>query len=245
MSAASIPPVVLPKHRNTGIAVAVGCVLLALLILFIFTFEMADPAPREIPMNTTTSLTDLEIKDLKIETGGAGGGTPSNDPIHEVTPQTEKILTQRKNPKSSSNTGESNKTNANNHTNTATTTSQNDDPFSLGGEGGGLGGGRGGKFGKDNGNNDGKGNSDPKTRIRQNDPNFDNIEVERVIRVNLQMTIDENGQIVTARSTSKTTTTDQRIINRVISEVKRQVRYNKDPDTSPVTVYLTVELEPK
>ena len=97
MSAASIPPVVLPKHRNTGIVVAVGCVLLALLILFIFTFEMADPAPREIPMKTSTSLTDLEIKDLKIETGGAGGGTPSNDPIHEVTPQTEKILTQRKN----------------------------------------------------------------------------------------------------------------------------------------------------
>ena len=244
MSAASIPPVVLPKHRNTGIVVAVGCVLLALLILFIFTFEMADPAPREIPMKTSTSLTDLEIKDLKIETGGAGGGTPSKDPIHEVTPQTEKILTQRKNPKSSTNTGESNKTNANNHTNTATTTAQ-DDENHFGGEDGGQGGGRGGKFGPDNGNNDGKGNSDPKTRIRQNDPNFDNIEVERVIRVNLQMTIDENGQIVTARSTSKTTTTDQRIINRVISEVKRQVRYNKDPDTSPVTVYLTVELEPK
>ena len=244
MSAASIPPVVLPKHRNTGIVVAVGCVLLALLILFIFTFEMADPAPREIPMKTSTSLTDLEIKDLKIETGGAGGGTPSNDPIHEVTPQTEKILTQRKNPKSSTNTGESNKTNANNHTNTATTTAQ-DDENHFGGEDGGQGGGRGSKFGPDNGNNDGKGNSDPKTRIRQNDPNFDNIEVERVIRVNLQMTIDENGQIVTARSTSKTTTTDQRIINRVISEVKRQVRYNKDTDTSPVTVYLTVELEPK
>jgi hypothetical protein len=124
---------------------------------------------------------------------------------------------------------------------TTTTTFQNDDPFSTGGEGGG----RGGKFVPDNGNNDGKGNSDPKTRIRLNDPNFDNIEVERVIRVNLQMTIDENGQIVTARSTSKTTTTDQRIINRVISEVKRQVRYNKDPDTSPVMVYLTVGLEPK
>ena len=245
MSVASIPPVVLPKHRNTGIAVALGCVVLALLILFIFTFEMADPPPREIPMNTTTSLTDLEIKDLKIETGGAGGGTPSNDPISEPTPQTEKILTQKKNPKSSSNTGESNKTNANNQTNTSTTTTQNDDPFAQGGEDGGLGGGRGGKIGKDNGKYDGKGNSDPAKRIRLNDPNFENIEVERVVRVNLQMSIDENGQIISARSTSKTTTTDQRIINRVISEVKKQVRYNKDPDTSPVTVYLTVELEPK
>ena len=244
MSVVSIPPVVLPKHRNTGIAVALGCVVLALLIVFIFTFEMADPPPREIPMNTTTSLTDLEIKDLKIETGGAGGGTPSNDPIHEPTPQTEKILTQKKNPKSSSNTGESNKTNANNHSNTSTTTTQSDDPFAQGGEDGGQGGGRGGKIGKDNGQY-GKGNSDPKTRIRLNDPNFDNIEVERVVRVNLQMSIDENGQIISARSTSKTTTTDQRIINRVISEVKKQVRYNKDPDTSPVTVYLTVELEPK
>ena len=245
MSTASIPPVVLPKHRNTGIGVAVGCVLLALLILFIFTFEMADPPPREIPMNTTTSLTDLEIKDLKVETGGAGGGTPSNDPIHEPTPQTEKILTKKKNDKSSSNTGESNKTNANNHTNTATTTTQSDDPFATGGEGGGYGGGRGDKIGKNDGTKYGDGSGGEIERIRQNDPNFDNIEVDRVIRVNLKMTIDANGQIITARSTSKTTTTDQRIINRVISEVKRQVRYNKDPKSTSATVYLTVELEPK
>ncbi|MCE2681943.1 MAG: hypothetical protein ACK49D_11315 [Flavobacteriia bacterium] len=245
MSTVSIPPVVLPKHRNAGIGVAVGCVLLALLILFIFTFEMADPPPREIPMKTSTSLTELEIKDLKIETGGAGGGTPSNDPIHEPTPQTEKILTKKKNDKSTSNTGESNKTNANNHTNTSTTTAESDDPFAEGGEDGGQGGGRGGKIGKDNGKYEGKGNSDPAKRIRLNDPNVENIEVPRFTRVNLQMTIDEDGKILSARSTSKTTTTDQRIINRVISEVKKQVRFNKDPDTSPVTVYLTVEIPPK
>jgi hypothetical protein len=244
MSAASIPPVVLPEHRKVGIAVAVGCVLLALLILFIFTFEMADPPPREIPMNTTTSLTDLEIKDLKVETGGAGGGTPSNDPIHEVTPQTEKILTQKKNSKSSSNTGESNKTNANNHTNTATTTAQ-DDENHFGGEDGGQGGGRGENIGKTDGTNYGDGSEGGIKRVRKNDPNVENIEVDRLIFVYLKMTIDANGEIITARSTSKTTTTDQRIINRVISEVKRQVRYNKDPDSTSATVYMTVRLNSK
>ena len=109
----------------------------------------------------------------------------------------------------------------------------------------GMGDGRGGKIGRDNGEYDGKGYSDPMIRIRLNDPVFDNIEVDIEVRVNLKMTIDENGQIVTARSTSKTTTTDQKIINRVISEVKRQVLYNKDPGTSPATVYLTVKLVPR
>ena len=109
----------------------------------------------------------------------------------------------------------------------------------------GMGGGRGGKIGRDNGQFDGKGYSDPKTRVRLIDPNLDNIEIEHRVRISLQMTIDENGQIISARSTSKTTTTDQKIIDRVISEVKRQVRYNKDPGTSSVTVYLTVELVPR
>jgi hypothetical protein len=242
MSTASIPPVVLPKHRNTGIAVAVGCVLLALLILFIFTFEMADPPPREIPMNTTTSLTDLEIKDLKVETGGAGGGTPSNDPIHEPTPQTEKILTKKKNDKSSSNTGESNKTNANNHTNTATTTTQSDDPFATGGEGGGYGGGRGGKFGKDDGNNEGKGKS-VGIRILDVPPIAPGIDVEGIKWVRLKLLIDENGIVLNAINYGKSDA-NQLIINRIIRDVYKNVRYTKDPNTNPRFQWLTVKVTP-
>lgn len=244
MSTVSIPPVVLPKHRNAGIGVAVGCVLLALLILFIFTFEMADPPPREIPMKTSTSLTELEIKDLKIETGGSGGGTPSNDPIHEPTPQTEKVLTKNKNDKSTSNTGESNKTNANNHTNTSTTTAESDDPFAEGGQDGGQGGGRGGKIGKDDGINDGYKNSNAKNRIRLNDPKCADIEVQYVTRISLKLTVDENGRVIDARSTSKTKTTDQRLISKVINEVLRDVKYNKDPKTNHLIMWLTFDIVP-
>jgi uncharacterized protein (TIGR02145 family) len=101
-----------------------------------------------------------------------------------------------------------------------------------------------GKFEPDKGNIGVKRISDPKNRIRLNDPIIDNIEVDRTVRICLQMTIDENGQIISARSTSKTTTNDQKIINRVIDEVKKQVRYSKDPNTDHTTVYFTIHVEP-
>jgi hypothetical protein len=102
---------------------------------------------------------------------------------------------------------------------------QNDDPVSYGNN----------SFGQETTNE----------RFRLNDLNVDNINTDRITTVSLVMTIDENGQILTARSTSKTTTTDQRIINLVINEVKRQVRYNKAPSAPPAIVYFTIRIQPK
>jgi hypothetical protein len=57
------------------------------------------------------------------------------------------------------------------------------------------------------------------------------------------MTINEAGEVVSANNlASKTTTTDQRIINQVISAVKNQVKYSKDPGAGLVSVFLTVKV---
>jgi hypothetical protein len=60
--------------------------------------------------------------------------------------------------------------------------------------------------------------------------------------VHLKLTVNEDGQVISASSTSKTTTTDQRIINQVISAVKSQVKYNKDPGAGLVSMFLTVKV---
>jgi len=63
------------------------------------------------------------------------------------------------------------------------------------------------------------------------------------VTVNLKLTINEEGNVVGATNIpSKTTTTDQRIINQVISAVKSQVKYNKNPGAAMKEVYLTVKL---
>jgi len=83
-------------------------------------------------------------------------------------------------------------------------------------------------------------------RVRLNDPNIENIETNVNCTVYLKLTINENGEVVSASNiSSKTTTTDQRLINQVISVVKREVKYNKEKGTGLVTVFLTVKLNAK
>ena len=82
-------------------------------------------------------------------------------------------------------------------------------------------------------------------RIRLNDPNIDHIETNVNSTVSLKLTVNENGEVVTASSTSKTTETNQRIISQVISTVKQQVKYNKALGSGLQVVYLTVKLTAK
>jgi hypothetical protein len=119
-------------------------------------------------------------------------------------------------------------------------------PFGTGGDavgGRGIGSGP-GPFGDGRGN-DGQGSggsASGKGRIRLNEPKVDHIETNVKVTVSLKLTINEDGQVISAQSTSKTTTTDKRIIDQVISAVKDQVRYNKDPGAGLVSVFLTVRI---
>jgi hypothetical protein len=101
-------------------------------------------------------------------------------------------------------------------------------------------------FGNDSGNGTGTGDGSGAGRTRLNNPSVDHIVTDVNVTINLKLTVNENGDIVAASNiVSKTTTTDQRIINQVISAVKSQVKYSKDLDAGLVTMYLTVKVNGK
>ncbi len=239
--------VVINKADATKSRIVTTLVLSVLFIVLLFTtVEMADPSPSDIPpVKTETTLEELELEELVVESGGMGGGTPSNDPIAEPRPQTERVLTQRTNPNNASSSGQSRHNTAPNSNETSSSTQASSNPFGSGGDGGGRGSGSGpGPFGNDQGSGGngpgGRGNGDG--RVRLNDPKVDHIETNVNIQVHLKLTVNDDGQVISASSTSKTTTTDQRIINQVIAAVKNQVRYNKDPGAGLVSMFLTVKV---
>lgn len=236
-------PVVNSKDRNYGIISAIVLLILIFIYLFLKTFQMADPPPRDFIMKAETVIDELVLENLKVE-GGSGGGTPSDDKVAEPTPQTQQVITKPKNPKTQTTTGQSSHTTTPNSQNTSTTTQQSNDPFGSGGKDGKDGGGSGGPFGNDAGAGGtgpgGPGNGEG--RIRLNDPEVDHIATNVNVTIYLKLTINADGNVVSAISTSKTTTTDQRIINQVIAAVKNQVKYNKDSGAGLSTTFLTVKV---
>lgn len=238
-------PVVNPIDKRNGIIAAAIVLFLLFLYLYFTTILMADPAPGDIPpVKTETTIEQIELKNLVVESGGAGSGTPTNDPIAEPRPQTQQVLTKPKNPKTQTTSGQSTNNTATNSQHTSSSTQQSNNPFGTGGDGGKGGSGSGGKFGNDQGSSGPGpgGNGSGEGRVRLNDPQVDHIETNVNVIVYLKLTINEDGNVVSAISTSKTTTTDQRIINQVIAAVKNQVKYNKDDGSGLVNVYLTVRI---
>ncbi len=87
---------------------------------------------------------------------------------------------------------------------------------------------------------------DIKFRIRLNDPQLPRYNTDVDLKIHLKLTVTGSGSISSAVCIeSKTTTTDQTIINDVIREVIRQVRYKKDPDGRSAYCYLTVKINAK
>jgi len=104
----------------------------------------------------------------------------------------------------------------------------NTNPFGTGGTGSG------------DGSLDFGGPSDGKNRVRLNNAVLPLYKTEVDIIVHLKLIIDEDGKVVSAINlASKTTTTDQLIINGVISEVINQLKYNQEKNAGLQFTYLT------
>lgn len=89
----------------------------------------------------------------------------------------------------------------------------------------------------------GSGNGSASGRVRLNDPETVHIIPNEDCTISLKVTINEFGEVVSvANMTSKTTTTDQRIINQVMVAVKKDVRYSKAPGSPLVNQYITIRL---
>lgn len=242
---ATIPVANIIDKRKGAIASAV-IMLLLFIYLMLTTFEMADPPPKDPILKTETVIPEeLILKNLKVE-GGSGAGAASNDPIDDPKPLTEEVITKTSNPDTKVNTGKGKNTTDPNSKETNTTTQQSNDPFASGGNGTGNDGGSGNTFGSDAGSGTGgnTGNGSGDGRIRLNDPNVEDLKSNIDATIHLKLTIDAEGNVVGASNISaKTTTTNQILINRVISEVKRQVKYNKQSGAPLAKVYLSVSIK--
>ena len=233
-------PVVNSIDKRKGIISGVIAVLLLILYVLLTSFEIADPPPQDVVVLADIQFPEeLVLEDLVVE-GGSGGGEASDDPIDKPKPQTQEILTGN-NENTVTNTGQSSNTNSPNSSETNTTTNQSNDPFTSGGNGNGTDGGDGNTFGNDSGtatngtNSSGSGTG----RIRLNDPIFVDLKHNYDEYIYLKLTIDGQGNVIRAYNIkAKTTTTDQKLINRVIYEVKKQVKYNKASGAAPTNVYL-------
>ena len=241
----STPQVADPKDVKVGLICALFSILVLMILLFFITYEIANPLPKDEIVNAETREDEILLEDLKIERKSSSddGGSASNDPIDEPKEQIEEVIT-GKSKRSYTKTGKSNKTNGNDAINEESTTAQSQDPFRSGGSGGKNGGGK-GLFSGNEGDDDDSPTppaSDLK-RLRINNASLPQYDNDFDVSIHLQLTVNENGEVVAAKSIkSKTTCSDQRIINQVVNEVIRQVKYKKENGAGLIYTFYTVKI---
>ena len=173
----SSPQVADPKDVKAGLVSAVASIILLMILLFLITYQIADPPAQDVVVTAEAVIDEILLKDLKLESGSIGGGSPSNDRVDKPKEQIQEIIT-GKSKRSSDKSGKSNKTNGNDANNEASTTVQSQDPFGSGGSGGKNGAGNGpfsGPGNSDDGDGGlGKGNGESRLRISNaNLPQYD------------------------------------------------------------------------
>lgn len=119
-------------------------------------------------------------------------------------------------------------------------TIKKDDPFVNPFGSGGYGNGSGMSYGS-NGSGSGSGPG-MGGRTRLNNVSIDHIECEQDATIYLKLTIDANGDVLSAIYTDKTTTTDQKLINQVKAAVIQQVKFSKSPGAKPIILNYTVKI---
>ena len=225
-------PVVNTVDKRIGMISAVALLFITIIVLLFLTYDLPNPLPtvREVP--AVAMVEEIVLKKLVVE-GGAGGGTPSDNPLDEPKPQKQQAITSNSKPsKTTTQTGgKANNTNTqNNNDNSSSSTQQTSNPFGDGGSGGGQGGGDGTGFGQDSGEGTGSGSGIGfgKGRTRQNNVDVHNISIETDASIYYKLTVDSDGNVVAfSHIGSQTTTTDQTLINKIGYAIKKQVKYNK------------------
>lgn len=225
-------PVVDTVDKRIGVISAVVLLGITVIVLLLLTYDIPNPLPtvREVPAKV--NLEEIILKDLVVE-GAAGGGTPSSNPIDEPKPQKQQAITSTKPSQTTTQTGgQANNTNTTtNNDNPSSSTQTSSNPFGDGGDGGGTGGGSGTGFGSDSGSGTGSGGPGigfGKGRVRQNNVKVNDISIETDAKIYFKLTVDSDGNVVDfSHYASKTTTTDQNLINQIGYAIKKQVKYNK------------------
>ncbi len=224
-------PVVNTVDKRIGMISAVALLFITIIILLLLTYDIPNPLPTIRKVPAVAMVDEIVLKKLVVE-GGSGGGTPSDNPLDDPKPQTQQAITSTSKPsKTTTQTGgQANNTNAQNSQNSSSSTQQSNNPFGDGGSGGGAGGGNGTGFGQDSGEGSGTGPGIGfgKGRVRQNNVKVSKISIETNAKIYFKLTVDSDGNVVDfSHYASKTTTTDQTLINQIGYAIKKQVKYNK------------------
>lgn len=239
------------KLRRIALIFSASVIALFVIITILIKFHIDMPVPEDLPpLKSDEVIETFEITPDKVkiadEGGSKGGGTQTMDHLGPPTPQSERVATQAHSDFHHF-SGNSNNQNADHASGESSTTSQGFNPFGgTGGSGGGTGTGHGPFGGNGNGDGDGEGNGigDGKTRVRLNNVDLPQYDVDFDSQIRMKLTVNANGDVIAATPIkSGTTCTDQRIINQVVTEVKRQVRYKKEPGAGLVYTYYTVEID--
>ena len=227
------------ENKERKIAIVASAMFISFLLISSYFIRLFIHIP--LPVDLPPLRSDEVIEEFKIDkedieiaqTGGSsGGGTENNAPVNQVKTTNPSVLE-----------GNDFSGPPKNGTNT------DSNPFGTGGTGGGNGTGKGtlsgpGKGegeGKEDGTNSGYGSGE--NRIRKNDPILDKFKTDVDITINLKLIINSSGKVVSAANiASKTTTTDNRIINGVISEVMKQVKYDEKKNARDEYVYITCKI---
>ena len=235
-------PVVRKEDNRKGIVTAVIFLLVALFLLFFIKYHEPDPPKVTTPIPIT--MADNGIEDFEVN--NAGGGEPSEtvNPTPESQENPEEQPTQEEESPITTETGTGD-------SESSTTTEQESEssPFSGNGSGGSGTSGSGTGFGSDDG--PGSGTGDPGTgsageRVRlsnlRSNPETRN---DQRCQIALKLTVDSRGKVVAARVIrDNTTTTNQALIDEVISLVKKEVQYKEKPGARNETAYYTVTVQP-
>lgn len=108
-------------------------------------------------------------------------------------------------------------------------------PFGSGGSGRG-------NYGSGTGNGTGPATTG---RTRLNNVSIDHLENEQDATIYFKLAIDANGNVLSASVMSKTTTTDQQLINQVKAAVIEQVKFSTSPGSAPISIFYTVKIDGK
>lgn len=236
--------------RKKAVIIAASSLTFLLILTYFITFHISPAVPEDLPpIKSDEVIEEFMLDNAEILTtseGGGGGGTPSDSPIDEPKEQTREFLTSSQS-ETSVNSGKSQNQNSDKSNNPSSTSTKSDNPFASGGTGGKEGAGKGPFGGVGNGGDgeDGSGSgSGGGTRIRLNDPILPQYNTNFDSKVYLQLTINGNGEVINAKCIkSKTTCNDQTIINDVVKQVIKQVKYKKDPTTALAITYLTITVD--
>ncbi|MEX1192080.1 MAG: hypothetical protein WEA99_08910 [Brumimicrobium sp.] len=233
-------PVVHKKDNRIGIVFSILFLLVALFLLFYIKYHEPDPPKVTVPIPIT--MEESGIEDFEVSNAGGGSPSESENVTPDPQPDPEEQPTQEESDVTTT-------TGSGDDEAESTSEAETDSNPFTGSGGGGEGDGEGSGFGSDDGPGTGSGDAGKGgsgDRIRENNlktnPKTPN---DQLCYIALKLTVDSRGKVVAASVVrDNTTTTNQQLIDEIITLVKKEVKYKEKPGARNETAYYRIKVSP-